>query len=218
MQSIAAVAHLALFARAPVPGQVKTRLTPALGEVGACQLHTRLVEHALHRLNGHDDIDLQLWLDAPAVGEPAAIVRHWQRDFSVASYYQCGDDLGERMQHAMATAVAAGALAIVIGADCPGIDQHYVKGAIELLAGCDVVLGPALDGGYVLVASRQIHEGLFSGVRWGSGDVLAHTVGNIARLGLSHALLPPLADIDRPDDLALLSRYGIELPVKVGLA
>ena len=114
---------------------------------------------------------------------------------------QRGDDLGARMHNALASALARAERVVLVGSDCPAIDREYLVEALDALERVPVVLGPALDGGYVLIGTREIDPGIFRGVAWGTGKVLAQTVERLRQLGWRWKELRALADIDRPEDL-----------------
>ncbi|MGB7542815.1 MAG: TIGR04282 family arsenosugar biosynthesis glycosyltransferase, partial [Burkholderiales bacterium] len=114
-------------------------------------------------------------------------------------------DLGERMQRALAAALARSERAILVGSDIPALSAQYLRDADRSLAGGDdVVLGPAEDGGYVLIGLRRCDPELFREIPWGGPTVLAETRWRIARLGLRSRELPALWDVDRPEDLERL--------------
>lgn len=191
-------ACIALFARVPVPGQVKTRLIPALGEAGACQLHERLLARILDVLHTQTLCAAELWLDAP--GSHALI-----DDCDLPQHLQQGDDLGARMAHAMAMTLQRYHKVLIIGTDTPTLDVDYLEQALQALEhGNDVVLGPAFDGGYVLIGSADRPVPLFAAVDWGSDRVLQQTLDRVASAGLRCHLLPPQPDVDRPEDLQFL--------------
>ncbi|HHX81363.1 MAG TPA: glycosyltransferase [Pseudomonadaceae bacterium] len=195
---------LQLFARVPVPGKVKTRLIPALGAEGACALHEQLLADRLALLRDCEQelgMASELWVDT---AERHPLLN--QVEFPV--HVQQGETLGERMYHAMDTAVRLGARrqVLLIGSDCPALDVDCIEQALERLrGGCQVVIVPALDGGYVLIglAPRVIADfsDLFRDIPWGSAEVLAETMHRVTEAGLACALLPALPDIDRPEDL-----------------
>ncbi len=191
--------RLLQFAREPVPGRVKTRLQPVLDATGACDLHIALLTHTARRLATVSRCERELWV----AGDPAhpALV-HAAALGGAAVRRQQGADLGERMRHALATALAEAPRAVLVGSDCPGLDAAYVEEAFAALATADVVLGPALDGGYVLIGARRVDARLFRGVDWSTSAVLAQTLARVDALGWRAALLAPRRDIDRPEDLA----------------
>jgi glycosyltransferase A (GT-A) superfamily protein (DUF2064 family) len=115
------------------------------------------------------------------------------------------------MLHALSAALRRHRGAILIGADCPDLRAADLLRAARLLAGgCDVVLGPATDGGYVLIGARRVTPRLFQGIEWGTAGVYAATAQRLAAAGYRWRALRPLADIDRPEDLERLR--GLRFP------
>jgi rSAM/selenodomain-associated transferase 1 len=193
-----------VFARAPLPGRAKTRLAPRLGEWGAARLQARLTLRALRtalgarcgrvELHGAPRADAQLFL-------------YCKNFFRVELAGQRGADLGARMHRSLARALRRHRAAIVIGTDCPALRPRDLRRACRLLQGCcDAVIGPAEDGGYVLLGARRVSPALFEGIAWGGADVCAATRQRLARLGLRWRELPALWDLDRPEDLDRLAR------------
>lgn len=205
------------FAKSPRAGEVKTRLIPGLGAEGACQLHTVLVAHVLEQLLGSRLAPVALYSDqpdSPALGEicKPIFARH---DEQLMLCAQHGEQLGERMANAFLHHLTAGELpaskVILVGSDCPGLDNEYLQLAIAALdKGVDLVFGPAEDGGYVLIGMSRHHPQVFEDIDWGSDQVLTQSLARVEREGLTATLLPPRADIDRVEDLALLSHYGVD--------
>lgn len=190
-------ACIAVFARAPVPGHVKTRLIPALGADGACAMHARLLRGTLQTVSNQSLCHVQLWVDQlPA--HPAF------EAFTGPVNVQQGKDLGERLAAAAHQILLRHRQVLFIGTDCPGLDESYLGQALAWLQTCDIVAGPATDGGYVLLAMRQAYPELFDGIAWGTSRVMQQTAARAAAATLSLRYLPALADIDRPEDLALL--------------
>ena len=172
-----------VFAKAPVPGEAKTRLIPRLGPWGAARLHLRLTLHALRTARAANCGPVEL---------------HLSRTHSLfrRARLQRGRDLGERMQHAFCRARKA----ILIGTDCPMLTPRDLRRAARWLSGgYDAVLAPAEDGGYALIGLRKPIPRLFQGIDWGSERVYAETVKKLA--GYRWRALPPVWDLDRPQDL-----------------
>lgn len=129
----------------------------------------------------------------------------------VAWQPQQGADLGERMAHAFAQAFERGFQRVVlVGADCPSLDVAVLARAFQALGRHELVLGPAGDGGYYLIGLNRPCPALFSGIAWGSHQVLAQTLAAAARAALVTALLERLPDVDRPADLAALPPALVE--------
>jgi rSAM/selenodomain-associated transferase 2/rSAM/selenodomain-associated transferase 1 len=203
---------LIVFTRYPEPGLTKTRLIPALGAQGAAELHRRLAEHTLARareLQASRSVAVEVWF----AGGGEALMRDWLGDETVCRHQGEGD-LGARMSRAFQEAFSRGAeRAAIIGTDCPDLDARVLGAAFEQLLTFDLVLGPAADGGYYLIGLRRFVPELFTGITWGTGLVLQQTVATADRLKLSTSKLHKLADIDRPEDLAILdSQFKIIFP------
>ncbi|MEO8104274.1 MAG: TIGR04282 family arsenosugar biosynthesis glycosyltransferase [Betaproteobacteria bacterium] len=192
---------LVIYAKAPIPGQVKTRLAQVLDSANAALLHTALVERALDtaRRSGMSRVELCC---APDVDH--SFFQACADDFDVTLTGQGEGDLGERMLRTLVRTVKPDGAAIIIGADCPALTGTHIAAAARALADHDVVLTPAEDGGYVLVGARRTHAGMFDAIDWGSAAVLAQQRQNLGRLGLSWHEMPTLWDIDRPEDLPRL--------------
>jgi len=186
------------FARAPVPGAVKTRLIPRLGPAGACDLHRELVVRTCRTLLDARLGPVELWVE----GDTGDTLFRRCRSLGVAAVRpQAGADLGQRMYHALREGLTRHARVLLVGSDCPDLDRHYLASAVGALDTSPVVLGPALDGGYVLIGARQVDPSLFRAIDWGTDRVLAQTGDRLRRLDWSWRALAPLADVDRPEDL-----------------
>lgn len=197
---------IAVFAKAPEPGAVKTRLVPALGAAAAAELQRRLVERALEAAIAAGVGPVQLWC-APNASHPFFL--DCARRYSIALAVQGGGDLGERMQLAFDALLGSSARALLIGSDIPAMTPQYLCDADAALAeGCDAVLGPAEDGGYVLIGLRRSAPQLFGGMRWGTADVCEQTRARLQQLGMRYRELPVLWDVDRPEDLPRLGKIG----------
>lgn len=193
--------RLLVFGRIPKPGRVKTRLIPVLGAGGAAALYQRLLCDALTTATGVADVQVEFWCDATDAEWPRGL--ELADRFGVSGQRQLGADLGTRVYHALAAEpMILRRPAVLIGSDCPGYNRAFLNGAFDALADKDAVLGPALDGGYVLIGVKRVDARLFAGIPWGTGAVLRLTRSRLRELGWSWSELAPLRDIDRPEDLA----------------
>jgi rSAM/selenodomain-associated transferase 1 len=191
-----------VFARAPQPGKAKTRLIPALGKAGAAALHRLLAVHSLRVAADARIGPVELWC-TPDTSDP--FFRECQGSLGVSLHAQGVGDLGARMQRAFESALARASRAILVGSDIPALSAQYLRDAERALAGGDdVVIGPAEDGGYVLVGLSRCDPELFHGIPWGGPEALAETLRRIAALGWRVIELPALWDVDRPEDLERL--------------
>ncbi|MEK8079802.1 TIGR04282 family arsenosugar biosynthesis glycosyltransferase [Pseudomonas sp. XK-1] len=197
---------LHMLARAPVPGRVKTRLIPALGREGACDLQRLLLERAL-QLPGEGFSERFLWLDDEADKHLQVLAEK----LGWTLVEQPAGDLGERMRRIATLGLAGSDGVILIGNDCPALDGDYLGSACAALQNQSVVIGPAEDGGYVLLGLRRITSSLFSEMPWGTEQVLSMTQERLLQLDWSHHLLPTLWDVDRPEDLPRLAALGIKI-------
>ena len=198
--------RVAVFAKAPRPGAVKTRLAGFLGEEGAARLHARLVEHALAMALDAAVGPVELWA-APSLDDP--FFAECARRHGVSLRDQGDGDLGARMARAVAASISAGDAVLVIGSDCPALRAGDLHEAAAELAGHDVVLGPAEDGGYVLLGAARTVPPIFERVDWGSGTVLARTRHKLAAAGIEWHELRTLWDVDRPEDYVRLQQEGL---------
>lgn len=191
---------LLVFAREPIPGQVKTRLIPALGASGAALLYRALLERAVNAAIGVPGVAVELWCAGAPPG--GGVCAELARRHGLELCHQGAGDLGQRMARALAEALTRSERAVLIGSDCPGYHASYLTATFAALGGQDAVLGPAADGGYVLIGLRRPAPDLFADIPWGTDAVLAATRAALARLGWTWAELPGLQDIDRPEDMA----------------
>lgn len=188
---------LILFTKAPVPGQVKTRLIPALGAEGAAQAHSLMVKRMVERLQGPWDFEVH----CPAA-DPTQLGQ-WLGNFRFRP--QGPGDLGDKMAQAFGEAFARGYQKVaLVGSDIPDLGPKEIKRAFLALDQTPLVLGPALDGGYYAIALGRPCPELFQGIPWSSPQVLPQTLAKAEALGLTPTLLSPLADIDEPQDLPRL--------------
>jgi rSAM/selenodomain-associated transferase 1 len=188
----ARVTRIVIFAKAPVPGRVKTRLIPALGAEGAARLAREMLEHTLEEA-------LATGLAVELCGEPDASEWH-ERRLGLSLAAQGGGDLGERLARA-AQRVLAEEMVLLIGGDCPELDRGRLRVAAEALEDRDAVLHPAHDGGYALLGLRRFDRSLFGGIAWSTGAVAEQTIRKIEALHWSLRVGKTLRDIDEPSDL-----------------
>ncbi|HAM77066.1 MAG TPA: glycosyltransferase [Alcanivorax sp.] len=196
---------LLVFARAPRRGRVKTRLVPELGEDTALDVHQRLLDRTLREaaafpgrarlmLDDHDD---RLAAHAREIGLEVGL--------------QHGGGLGERMNAALRDGLQEAARVLLVGSDCPVLDQTYLALAVDGLDNARVVLGASEDGGYVLIGGSDAsvwHDGRFEGVRLGTDYAMADTLvalNDVAPV----TVLPPLWDVDIPEDVTRARNLGV---------
>jgi rSAM/selenodomain-associated transferase 1 len=187
-----------VFAKAPVPGQVNTRLLPVVSAEQAAQLQVELIHDRLRECTSSLLSDVQLWC-SPDTGH--ACFTECSSRYPVRLHQQQGGDLGERMAFGQRQALQRYRKAVIIGTDAPALKADAIEQAILALDRNDVVITPAEDGGYVLIGVSGWIPGLLINVEWGMGQVLSQTLRNVDRLGLGYELLGECWDVDRPEDL-----------------
>ncbi|MBM3835676.1 MAG: glycosyltransferase [Verrucomicrobia bacterium] len=187
--------RLIIFAKAPRPGFVKTRLAAALGDLEAAKAYQTLVEVLLDNLKDLREVELRFSPD-DALPE----IQRWIRE-SWRARPQGAGDLGQRLTAAFADAFASGAeRVVIIGSDCPAVTMEDIGQSWTALLTHDVVLGPATDGGYWLVGLREPHTTLFYGIAWSTAAVLQQTLERTKAAGLDVHFLRELADVDTEAD------------------
>jgi len=198
--------RLIVFVKAPIPGQVKTRLIPFIGEEAAAALHQKLVSHCLSVALKASVAPIELWC-SPSSRYPFFI--HSGREFRLGLHTQPRGDLGRRMAFAFSKALKKASSALLIGTDSPSLTSDDIKKAAETLAqGVDAVITPVEDGGYVLLGLRRLSPDLFSGIPWGTNTVMEETRLRLRRLKWKWHELPQRWDVDRPEDLERLRMEG----------
>ena len=191
--------RILIFCKAPIAGEVKTRLIPSMGVDAATELHQQLATRIILECLNPDVsavADIELWCSPTTDHE-------FYRQFEVQKCQQQGEDLGQRMANAFE---ATGVPALLIGTDCVNLDGNYLRLAVDKLTTHDAVIGPAEDGGYGLIGLHEGNRDLFEGINWGSETVCSETCRKMNTQQLNFALLPLLWDVDRPDDVERLNR------------
>lgn len=193
--------HLIIFTRYPEQGKTKTRLIPALGAKGAAILHRQMTEYTLGKVKELQS-SRSISVEVGFAGGTEALMQDWL-GADIVYQPQGEGDLGSRMARSLSLAFQSGIdRAVIIGTDCPGLNAELMECAFQTLhLSHDLVIGPAIDGGYYLLGLRRFISELFIGINWGTAKVLQQTVDIAKQLDLSIAYLPKLADVDRPEDL-----------------
>jgi rSAM/selenodomain-associated transferase 1 len=185
-----------LFAKAPFPGRVKTRLQPFLSAEQACALHEAMVWDALEMLVDLSVIaDVELHTDVPTESWPV---------FPYPRQQQPSGDLGCRLHDTLRLALESGRpRAVILGSDSPGMPASQVRSL--LVSDTDVKLGPTEDGGFYGISAKRTTPGMFKGVRWSTPSTCADTQHSLQKSGLSVEVGDRWFDIDEPQDLKKLS-------------
>jgi hypothetical protein len=193
----------AIFAKAPIAGQVKTRLCPPLTFEQAAALYRCFLLDSVSRACTLADVHVCLAF-TPAQSAPL-----FRALLQVPLHYapQRGGSLGEREANLFTELFQAGYERVVIlGSDIPTLPLAYLRDAFALLADPrnDVVIGPSQDGGYYLLGARRLHPALFADIPWSTSTVFTETVEQARRSGLTVAQVPAWYDVDAEEDLQQL--------------
>ncbi|WP_334190445.1 TIGR04282 family arsenosugar biosynthesis glycosyltransferase [Noviherbaspirillum sp.] len=189
---------LIIFAKAPIPGQVKTRLAQTIGDQAAARLATHMLHDTLHRAIAARVGPVELCC-APDTTHRE--FRHAAAQYDISLTMQGGGDLGERMYRALERALLRHPCALLIGTDAPALGIGQLRRAADALLTNPAVFVPATDGGYVLVGMNEPMLSLFDDIPWSTAGVMQRTRERIVQLGIDVAELEPVADVDIPDDL-----------------
>lgn len=191
---------LQVFSKAPVPGRVKTRMQPVLSPMECARLAENMLRKAVKTGTSLEHCDVQLWCFPDTTH---SVFAELQQAHGVELIRQFGSNLGDRMQQALNSGLNSYEKVVLIGADCPAMDRDYLQETLEVLdKENQIVLGPAKDGGYVMIAANcPVPESVFRGVAWGTSTVLRETLDKMEAEGLQPRLMPELSDIDEPSDL-----------------
>lgn len=202
---------LILFARDPILGKVKTRLSPFLKDDVILKLYTCFLQDSLDNIRKVENVDHFVGV-APSnesgffTGIPGSDIR---------LFVQEGENLGEKMRRAIQDRLSEGyKRVVIIGSDSPSLPVSYIYRALG--SDKDIVLGPSTDGGYYLIGMAGKVVEVFKDVAWGTEKVLSETLGHLEQNGASLELLPVWYDVDSPDDLKFFKTH-LELIEQAGL-
>ncbi len=192
------IVPVCVFAKPPIPGNVKTRLAPALGEIDSAELASAML--------------LDIWqLVLSCERARAILAAAADGDFPVAvpradRWLQGEGDLGDRIERILRRGLEQAPAAIAVGADSPFLTPAHLGNAITALDEHDAVIGRCVDGGFYLLGLRQCPPGLLAHVRWSSAETASEVIDRIARRGWRLAELETLFDVDTPEDLVRLAQ------------
>ncbi len=186
---------LLIFVKNPVEGKVKTRLAKTIGDQNALLIYHALLNHT-RTIASEISVSRYLFYD-----EKIEINDDWFNDLYTKNQ-QVNGDLGKRMSAAFEHVFSKGvSKAIIIGSDCIELTTEIITNAFELLENNDVVIGPALDGGYYLLGMKTLHNCIFENKSWSTDLLIAETLESLKKENLSVQLMPKLSDIDTETDL-----------------
>lgn len=195
--------RLMIFAKAPIPGQAKTRLIPVLGPVGAARFHAACVRDVIER-HTQAGRAITVWRAGPPEHPFWA-----ELPPDVAFADQPTGDLGVRQATAFAATLAHGGPVVIVGADSPTLPPELVDLAFAALERVPAVVGPARDGGYYLLGLHRVAPdvlpAIFAGIPWSAPTTEGALSAGLARAGLAVERLATWYDLDEPADLEALT-------------
>jgi rSAM/selenodomain-associated transferase 1 len=195
---------LIVLIKNPIPGKTKTRLAQDVGDEKALRMYRILLDYTRRQADRLTDVARYLYYSNHVVEDD-----EWSAEAFIKSV-QKGQGLGERMENALARAFADGHdRVIIIGSDCPGVTTGLLREALDRLERADLVIGPALDGGYYLLGMRKLHPTLFREMNWSTTTVAKETRARARVQGLTVEELTPLSDVDHLEDWL---GYGWSIP------
>jgi uncharacterized protein len=190
-------AVIAIFAKVPEPGSVKTRLIPELGPERAASLAEAFLEDTVKRMRKLD------WAEC-IVAATSPFQRNYFKPDEV--WLQSEGDLGERLEKVLRLALKRGKAVLAIGSDTPNLPLEFLEKARRALDAADAVLGPSLDGGFYLIGLKDCPIGMLEGIQWSHSSTLAATTAKLDQFGMKTAFIDPWFDVDNHEDLERLRR------------
>ncbi len=185
---------LIIFIKNPELGRVKTRLASTLGNENALLVYKQLLNHT-HQISLEVDAKKFLFYDT-YIDRPD----EWENEH-FDKHLQQGNSLGDKMNHAISQTLLKFKDVVIIGSDCFELTASIIQEAFHFLKKNDVVIGPAADGGYYLLAMNALHSSLFENISWSTSQVLAQTIALCKKFNMTYSLLPTLSDVDVESDL-----------------
>jgi len=193
---------VAQFAKWPEAGKVKTRIAKTVGNEKALEIHLELLQMVMENLSSVENTCFEFWLSEDGFRNKGCdeSVLSLIEKYDVKYKIQVGATLGERMANTLQASLVNFSKVIIVGSDCPNVTENTIQAACLALDNSDLVFQPAEDGGYVLVGASQFDPKVFQGVKWGQGQVLQQTLGNIDLGQLTYSLLEESWDVDEYED------------------
>ena len=194
---------LYLFAKAPRPGQVKTRLQPQLTAEQSALLAQTMLQHSVHKVMEHWRGKLVLAV-TPTMDYPQ--FRTLSKRYSLDLELQIHGSLGDRLYHVLAKGISKSGCCVVMGCDVPHIDGSVLRQVYHRLCNGENIIGPAMDGGFYLLGLNRIESEIFENVSWGKDSVYQSVCDNLADFNFDIGHCQTLRDIDTLDDLKWLAK------------
>ena len=192
------------FCKHPTPGIVKSRLAKDIGNEHAAEIYKLLLDETLQSIS---DLETKNYLYCyPNVDHP--FLQQYKNKYRLTLKKQSDGDLGMKMFHAINNHLDGKSNVVLVGSDCLEINANYIQKAFESLnSGCEIVLGPAVDGGYALIGANNINESIFKDIAWSTNEVLKQTEEKINGLNWKYSCLNKVRDLDTLEDFQYFSTH-----------
>jgi len=190
-------AKIFVFSKPAIAGKCKTRLIPSLGKERAAKVQSKLLIKIIDDLLEYQICPFEIW---QSEASPYFTELNSKYNHKLIMETQIGNDLGERMSHALSSGLKRSKMIIIIGSDCIEYSKQYLINAIRSLDSNEVVIGPAFDGGYVLIGGRSNYPEVFKNIHWGTDKVLRESLAIMNSKNINYSQLIPLNDIDTAGD------------------
>ncbi len=200
-------ACLVVFAKDPIPGRVKTRLTSRITPDEAAKLYKAF---SLDIISNARKLKRNSVNNITVAYTPVGAEKTFRKLVGQSTNFfpQKGRNLGERMKNAFKQSFAEGAKrVIIIGTDSPTLPTSYIQKAFDVLKKIPIVIGPTFDGGYYLIGLSRQNDDIFDGIEWGTSRVFGQTLTRIKSLDKQLYILPPWYDVDTSEDLEFLRSH-----------
>jgi uncharacterized protein len=199
---------LIIFAKSPIPGKVKTRLTPLITPTKAAELYEAFIADTISTA-------LKLKCERITVAYSPGYAEktfHGLCGQSIDYLPQKGQNLGERMKNAFKRSFDKGfERTVIIGTDSPTLPLSYIRDAFDALEKVPVTIGPTFDGGYYLIGLSEQEDALFDNIEWSTSSVFSQTLARIKTANRQLCILPPWYDVDTPDSLEFLRSHLLSM-------
>jgi rSAM/selenodomain-associated transferase 1 len=193
------------FCKHPVPGLVKSRLAKDIGNDNAAEIYKLLLNETLNSISR---LEVKAFLYCyPDTEHPT--LKEYKNKFGVELKEQHGENLGMKMFHAITNHLNENSNVVLVGSDCLEINASYIQKAFEALnSGYEIVLGPAIDGGYALIGANNINVSIFENIAWSTNEVLKQTEEKINELDWKYSCLNKVRDLDTLEDFQYFSTHN----------
>ncbi len=193
------------FCKHPEPGLVKSRLAKDIGNEHAAEIYKLLLDETLKSIS---NLEAKVYLYCyPNVDHP--ILQQYKNKYGLTLKKQCDGNLGMKMFHAITNHLNGNSNVVLVGSDCLEINASYIQKAFESLnSGYEIVLGPAIDGGYALIGANNINVSIFQDIAWSTNEVLKQTEEKINGLNWKYSCLNKVRDLDTLGDFQYFSTHN----------